>query len=50
MIKTMEQAVKIQQTRANLQRRGYSKAVRRYLLANHRTMYIETKASLPVYW
>lgn len=51
MIKTQEQASKVQQRRADSGKRGYAKAVRRYLLrTSHADTYRVYKARLPVYW
>lgn len=50
MIKSYEQAMAVQDRRANSGKRGYAKAVRRYLLNNHKDRYQSRKAALKAIW
>jgi len=50
MVTTMQQAQRIQVNRKDDNKRGYAKAVRRYLLRVHKGNYSGEKARLPVLW
>lgn len=50
MIKTIEQAKAIQKRRVKAEKRGYAKAVRRFLRRECSTVYKEVKAHFPVVW
>lgn len=50
MIKTYAQAVAIQGRRVKSGKRGYAKAVRRYLLATRAGTYLDARNQLPVRW
>ena len=50
MVKTIEQAKAIQSRRAKSGKRGYAKAVRRYLKRNHADDFLAIKNNLAVAW
>lgn len=50
MIKTHAQAVAIQDRRVKAGKRGYAKAVRRYLQAKRAGTYLDARNQLPVRW
>lgn len=50
MIKSLEQAIATQKRRAAQQKRGYAKAVRRFLKRTHSDDYKYLKRSLAVFW
>ena len=50
MIKTFAHAAAIQDRRADSGKRGYAKAVRRYLLRQYPDLYLSRKQSLTAVW
>ena len=50
MIKTFRQAALVQDRRADSGKRGYAKAVRRFLLREYPDLYQSRKQSLTVVW
>lgn len=50
MIKAMIQAVAVQKRRVDSGKRGYAKAVRRFIASANTGSYRETMNSLPVNW
>ena len=50
MVKNLDQANKIQQHRIDSEKRGYAKAVRRFVQRNHKNDYRNVMAGLPAYW
>ena len=50
MIKSLDQAKAVQERRVAKGLKGYAKAVRRYLLKNHREEYVSIRSELEVKW
>jgi predicted AAA+ superfamily ATPase len=50
VIKSLAQAIATQKRRAAQQKRGYAKAVRRFLKRNHASEYLKERGKLEVFW